>query len=80
MRVFLRHKQTRFYCAPANRWAATTAQALLFISVRHAAKFAFDQNLPQAEIVVWCDVLEQEVTVPLIPEWCDLHEPRPAAD
>lgn len=56
------------------------AQALVFNSVRQAARFAFDEKVPQAEIVMRSQLLEQEITLPLLPEWCDLDEPRSAAD
>ena len=80
MRVFLRNRQTRFYYASSNGWAVAIAQALLFSSVRQAARFAFDEKVPEAEIVVRSEVLEEEVTLPLLPEWCALHEPRFATD
>jgi hypothetical protein len=54
-------------------------QALPFTSVRHAARFAFDERVPEAEIVVRCDLLEEEVAMPLLPEWCDLEEPGSVA-
>ena len=79
MRVFVRNKQTRLYCAASNGWAAAMTQALPFTSVRHAARFAFDQKVPEAELVVRCDVLEQEVPLPLLPEWCDLDDHDAAA-
>jgi|NGEPerStandDraft_6_1074524.scaffolds.fasta_scaffold140899_2 hypothetical protein len=79
MRVFLRNKQTRLYRAASNGWAAASEEALPFTSVRHAARFAFDEKLPEAEIVVRYDLLEQEVAVPLLPEWCDLDERDSAA-
>jgi len=79
MRVFLRNRQTRLYCAARDEWTVALAQALLFSSVPQAARFAFDQKLSEAEIVVRCDVLDQEVTVPLLPEWCDLDQRRAAA-
>lgn len=79
MRVFLRNKQTRLYCAASNRWAVALAEALPFTNVRQAAMFAFDEKLPEVEIVVRCDLFEEEVTVPLVPEWCHLEQPDTAA-
>jgi hypothetical protein len=55
------------------------AQALPFTSISHAARFAFDEKVPEAELVLRYDLLEQEVAVPLLREWCDLDEPRSAA-
>jgi hypothetical protein len=71
MRVLLRNRQGRGYYAGSNVWAAAIAQALPFSSVRQAAKYAFDEKVLEAEIVVRCDLLEQEVALPLVAEWCD---------
>jgi hypothetical protein len=78
MRVFLRNKQTRLYCADVNEWAAAVGHALEFTSVPHAARFARDENLPGIEIVVRCDLLAEEVAMPVLPEWCDVDQPRSA--
>ena len=78
MRVFVRNKQTRLYRAASNRWAVASEEALPFTSVRHVARFAFDEKVPEAEIVVRYDLLEQEVVVPLLREWCHLDEPDSA--
>jgi hypothetical protein len=79
MKVFLRNKRTRLYRAASNEWATATTQALLFPSVCHAARFAFDEKVPEAEIVLRCDLLDHEIPLPLMPEWCDLEEPNSAA-
>ena len=73
MRVLLRNKRTRLYCAAYNRWAVAAAEALPFTNVPQAARFAYDEQVPEAEIVVRCDLLAQEVAVPLLREWCDLQ-------
>lgn len=80
MSVFLRNKQTRLYCAASTGWAVAITEARPFTNVRQAARFAFDEKVREAEIVVRCDVLEQEVALPLVPEWCDLPQPGSAAD
>jgi hypothetical protein len=54
-------------------------QALPFTSVPQAAKFGFDEEVREAEIVVRYDLLEQEVILPLLPEWCDLCQPASPA-
>ena len=79
MRVFLRNRQTRLYRAAPDRWAEARGEALHFASVQQAARFALDEKLPEAEIVVRYDLLEQEVAMPLLPEWCDLRQPASAA-
>ena len=80
MRVLLRNRRTRLYYASPNGWSEAMAQAQLFSSVRQAARFAFDEKVPEAEIVMRSDLLEQDITLPLLPEWCELREPRSIAD
>ena len=80
MRVYLRNRQTRLYCASPKGWAVAIAQALLFSSVRQAARFAFHERVPETEIVIRSELLDEEVILPLLPEWCDLHEPGSVAD
>jgi len=63
-----------------DEWADAIAQALVFGSVRQAARFAFDEEMPGAEIVLRCDLLEQEVTLPLLSEWYDLPQPASTAN
>jgi hypothetical protein len=69
MRVFLRNRQTRLYCAAADRWTVVLAEAFAFSDIQHATRFALDQKLPEVEIVVRCDLVDQEVAMPLLPEW-----------
>ena len=80
MRVYLRNKKTRLYCASSSEWAPAMAQALLFPSVGQAARFAFDEKVPEAEIVLRYDLLDKEVSLPLLRELCDVGEPRSAPD
>ena len=80
MRVFLRSINTRLYCASRDEWAVAITEALLFGSVGQAARFAFDEKVPGAVIVVRCDLLEQEVALPLLSEWCDLPQPASTAN
>jgi len=80
MRVFLRSIKTQRYCASRDEWADAIALAHVFGSVRQAVRFAFDERVPGAEIVLRCDLLEQEVTLPLLSEWCDLPHPASTAD
>ena len=79
MRVFLRNKKTRLYCAESRGWTAAVGEAVSFTSVPHAARFARDRKLPELEVVVKCDTLPDEVTVPLVPEWCDFDRPDAVA-
>jgi hypothetical protein len=55
------------------------AQALLFNTVGQAARFAFDEEVPEAEILLRCDLLDHEVSLPLLRELCDAGESRSAA-
>ncbi len=79
MRVFLRNKRTRLYCASANCWAAAIGQAVEFGSVQRAITFAVEESMPETEVVLRCDLLAEEVTLPLVPEWRDHARPRAAA-
>ena len=79
MRVFLRNKRTRLYCAGSNDWAVAMGQAVEFTSVRRAITFAVDGSMPETEVVVRYDLLAEEVTLPLVPEWRDCAQPNSAA-
>jgi len=79
MRVLLRNRKTRRYYASPHGWVVAIAQAHLFSSVRQAARFAFEEQVPEAEIVMRSDLVEHEIILPLLPHWCDLQEPRSAA-
>jgi hypothetical protein len=79
MRVFLRNKRTRLYCAGSDGWAPAIGQAVEFTSVRRAITFAVEESMPETEVVVRCDLLAEEVTLPLVPEWRDYDRPGSAA-
>jgi hypothetical protein len=79
MRVFLRSKKTRLYRTGSNGWAAAIGQAVEFTSVPRAIKFALDGSLREAEVVIRCDLLAEEVTLPLVADWHEPDRPRPAA-
>ena len=79
MRVFLRNKKTRLYCAGTNGWATAMGQAVEFTSVRWAIAFAVEGSMPETEVVVRYDLLAEEVTLPLVPEWRDFAQPNSAA-
>ena len=64
MRVFLRNRKTRLYCADSNGWAAAAGQARDFTSVPKAARFALGESLLEIEIVLKYDVQPEEVAVP----------------
>jgi hypothetical protein len=68
MKVFLRNRQTRLYCAAPNGWTVASTEAVAFPDIQIATRFALDQNLPEAEIAVRSDLLDQEVVMPLLPE------------
>jgi hypothetical protein len=79
MKVFIRNRKTWLYCAEPSAWAAAAEQARGFTSVPQAAKFALDANLQGIEIVLKCYTLPDEVSVPVLPEWCDLPQLDSAA-
>ena len=72
MRVLLRHKRTGFYSGGSIGWVDSTSQALDFSSVPKATRFALDENLSAAEIVLKSDVLPDEVVMPVLSEWSGL--------
>ena len=39
-----------------------------------------ERKVPEAEIIVRSDLLGEEVALPLVPEWCNLHEHRSVVD
>ena len=79
MRVFLRNKKSRLYCAGSKGWAPAIGQAVEFASVQRAVTFAVEKSLPESEVVLRCDILAAEVTLPLVPEWRDFHQSGSAA-
>jgi hypothetical protein len=78
MKVFLRNKQTRLYCASSDKWVVATAQAIPFSSVPHAARFAFAEKILEAEIVIRSDIVDHEVALPVLPHWCNFDQRRPS--
>ena len=71
MKVFLRNKNDRLYWADLSGWVAGSGQAFDFGNVPRAARFALDGRLAPMEIVLRCDVLPDEVTMPVLAEYCD---------
>jgi hypothetical protein len=79
MRVLLRHKKTRLYRTAANGWVAAEEQALGFTSVHHATRVALNERLPEAEIVMKSELMQEEVTMPVLPEYLDFDQGDAAA-
>jgi hypothetical protein len=75
MRVLLQNTKTRLYYAPFNQRLTESALALDFVSIPDAAKFAFEEDLGDMEIVLSYDDPQCEVHLPVLPEWC-LLDPR----
>ena len=78
MKVYLRNRLTRLFCADSNGWAVASGQAFDFTSVSRATTFALDEHLPNIELVLMYYTLPQEVALPLLPEWRDFAQPTPA--
>jgi hypothetical protein len=74
MRVLLQDTKTRLYYACFNERHSESAQALDFVSIPDAAKFAFEEELRDMEIVLSYDHPHCEVHLPVLPEWCLLDE------
>jgi hypothetical protein len=72
--------KTGCYCAGAYEWVASAGEALDFSSVPKATRFALDENLSAAEIVLKSDLLPDEVVVPVLSEWCGLGCQQEASD
>ena len=66
MKVFLRSKTSRLFCAASDAWAVGEGQALEFCDVPHAAQFARDKCLLETEIILRCETLAVEVALPLV--------------
>ena len=79
MKVFLRSRITRLYCAESNEWSAATGQALDFTCIARATRFALAESMPGIELVLKYDMLPDEVPVPLLAQWRDFGQPDSAA-
>jgi hypothetical protein len=79
MKVFLRNKKTRLFCADPDGWTGAVEQALDYSSISQATRFALDEELPFIELVVKYDILPDEVPVPLLPQWRDFGKLASAA-
>ena len=81
MRVLLRNCRTNLYYAGLNPSGADHERALDFRNVSSAAKFTFEQSLPDMEIVLRYDSCAAEIPLPVLHEWClfDERALRPVA-
>jgi hypothetical protein len=79
MRVFLRSKKTQLYRSGAKGWVVAPEEALGFASVPQATRFALDEQVPEAEIVLRFGLLPDEVVVPVLPEYCCFPQPQAVA-
>jgi hypothetical protein len=78
MKVLLRNTNTGCYYSGLNGWVASAMEASDYASVQKATRFALDENLSAAEIVLKSDVLPDEVVVPVLSEWCGLGSEQEA--
>lgn len=74
MRVFLKSSKTGRYYGDSGQLDADPGKAIAFPSVQAAAKRALSASLAEAEIVLRCDYLSQEVLLSVVPEWCNVDE------
>jgi hypothetical protein len=74
MRVLLRSRRTKSYYIGPNQSGADVARALDFANVRSAAKFTFEENLPDMEIILRYDSYNSEIPLPVLAEWCLFEE------
>ena len=74
MRVFLKSRKTGHYYSHSGQLDAECTRAMEFPSVPAATRHAVAANLAEVEIVLRCDYLSQEVFLPVVPEWGDMHD------
>lgn len=82
MRVLLRSRRTKLYYFGLKQLGAAHQRALDFGNVPGAAKFSFEEKLPDMEIILRYDSCDGEIPLPVLPEWCLFEERalRPVAD
>lgn len=74
MRVLLRNRRTRLYYVALNQWGVEHERALDFGNVASAARFTFEEKLPEMEIILRYDACDGEIQLPVLPEWCLFEE------
>ena len=79
MRVFLRNKETSLYWGVLAGCGAERKQAFDFGTVPRATRFALDKSLTDVEIILKCDSFPDEVTLPVLPDYCDFQQLRAKA-
>jgi hypothetical protein len=82
MRVLLRSRRTKLYYFGLRQMGAAHERALDFGNVPGAAKFSFEEKLPDMEIILRYDSCDGEIPLPVLPEWCLFGERalRPVAE
>ena len=74
VKAFVRNKETQLYRAAAKGWVTASGQALGLIIVTQATKFALEEEVLQAEIVVKFESHPHEFVVPVLPEYRDVDQ------
>jgi hypothetical protein len=80
VKAFVRNQKTHLYRAAASGWVIASEQALCFTSVTQATKFALEEKVPQAEIVLTFESHPYEFVVPVLPAYRDHDQPDAAAN
>ena len=70
MRILLRNHLTGLYYVGLNHMGREHERGLDFGNVRSAAKFTFEEKLPDMEIILRYDSCDGEIPLPVLAEWC----------
>jgi hypothetical protein len=74
MRVLLRSRRTKLYYIGLNQSGLEHQGALDFGNVRNAARFTFEEKLPDMEIILRYDSCDSQIPLPVLAEWCLFEE------
>ena len=74
MRVLLRNRRTTLYYVGVNQHGSGQERAVDFGNVGCAAKFTFEEKLPDMEIILRYDSCDSEICLPVLAEWCLFEE------
>lgn len=74
MRILLRNHLTGLYYVGLNHIGREHERGLDFGNVRSAAKFTFEEKLPDMEIILRYDSCDGEIPLPVLAEWCLFEE------
>lgn len=74
MRVLLHNCRKKLYYCGSRQLGVEPERALDFGTIPDAARFAFEEKLPDMGIVLRDDSCGAEIPLPVLPEWCLFEE------